>query len=590
MTKEKTKNSIGLDLRIMRRIYGMARPYAGIVFWAAFVTIGMAVLGAVRPVLVQYAIDHSIAKKDELQLLMLITALTGMLLLQTLFQFLQGYLTQLIGQNVIRDLRQKVYHFILRLRLSFFDRTPVGTLVTRSVNDIETIADNFSEGLITISGDILQIVLILFFMFWQSWELSLVSLSVFPLLLIAANIFKNKVRDSFQSVRNAVARLNAFVQEHIQGMQVVQIFGVEAQEMEKFKKINKEHTSANIRGIMAYSVFFPVVEIVTALSIALIIWYGLHSVLSQRGVTPGMITAFIMYINMFYRPIRIIADRFNTMQMGMVAAERVFKLIDDSTQTEVQSGTKTTAVQGAIEFRNVSFAYVPGQPVIHNVSFSVPKGTTTALVGATGSGKTTLINLINRLYEVEEGGITIDGIPVKEYDLPYLRSRIGMVLQDVFLFHGSIADNISLFDTGISRKRIEDAARAVGAHDFIMQLPGGYDYNVMERGSTLSTGQRQLISFARVLVHEPAILILDEATSSIDSASEEVIQKAIDVLLHNRTAIVIAHRLSTIQHAREILVMQHGQIIERGNHQTLLEKDGTYKMLYEMQFADIAED
>ncbi len=590
MAKEKSSTGIAFDFRIMRRIYGMARPYAALVVWAALVTIGMAVLGAVRPVLVQYAIDHSIAKKDEVQLLMLITLLAGMLLIQTLFQFLQGYLTQLIGQNVIRDLRKKVYHFILQLRLPFFDRTPVGTLVTRTVNDIETIADNFSEGLITISGDILQIVLILFFMFWQSWELSLVSLSVFPLLLIAANIFKNKVRDSFQSVRNAVARLNAFVQEHIQGMQVVQIFGVEAQEMEKFKKINKEHTSANIRGIMAYSVFFPVVEIVTALSIALIIWYGLHSVLSQRGVTPGMITAFIMYINMFYRPIRIIADRFNTMQMGMVAAERVFKLIDDPSHTEINTGTLTTPLQGRIEFRNVSFAYVAGQPVLKDVSFTVEKGTTTAIVGATGSGKRQLINLINRLYECEAGQIEIDSIPVRDFALPYLRSNVGMVLQDVFLFHGSIAGNIALFDDRISRRRIEDAARAVGAHEFIMQLPGGYDYNVMERGSTLSTGQRQLISFARVLVHEPAILILDEATSSIDSASEEVIQKAIDVLLHNRTAIVIAHRLSTIQHAREILVMKHGQIIERGNHTALLEKEGTYKMLYEMQFADSVED
>jgi ATP-binding cassette subfamily B protein len=493
----------------------------------------------------------------------------------------------LLGQNVVRDLRKKIYSFFLRAKLSYFDKTPVGTVVTRVVSDIETIADNFSEGLITISGDILQIVLILFLMFYQNWELSLVSLSVLPLLIIAANIFKNKVKESFHAVRNAVAKLNAFVQEHIQGMQIVQIFGVEKQEFEKFNKINKEHTKANIEGIMAYSIFFPVVEIVTALSIALIIWYGLRGVLTGNGITPGMITAFIMYINMFYRPIRIIADRFNTMQMGMVASERVFNLIDDESLPEKDFGKLATPIKGDIKFSNVSFAYQQDQNIIHNISFDVPAGKTVAIVGSTGSGKTTIINLLNRSYDEIEGEITIDGTSIYDYQMGYLRNNIGMVLQDVFLFSGTIAENISLFDKKMPMRNIIEAAKATGAHEFITKLPGDYNYNVMERGATLSTGQRQLISFARVLAHNPNILILDEATSSIDSSNEEIIQKAIKLLLQNRTSIVIAHRLSTIQNANEILVMDHGRIIERGSHAQLLSEDGAYKKLYDIQFEDV---
>jgi ATP-binding cassette subfamily B multidrug efflux pump len=583
----KTKTGIAFDWRLMRRIYGMAAPYKKQVWAAVALTVLMAVLGALRPLLVQYVIDDTIAGKNEAGLLWLTLLLVAMLFVQTFFQFYQGYITQVIGQNVIRDLRKKIFAFLLKARLNYFDKTPVGTVVTRTVSDIETIADNFSEGLITISGDILQIVLILFFMFYQSWEMSLVSLSVLPLLLIAANIFKNKVKESFHQVRNAVAKLNSFVHEHIQGMQIVQVFGAEKQEYKKFEKINREHTKANIDGIMAYAVFFPVVEIITALSIALIIWYGLHGVLGNSGITTGMITAFIMYINMFYRPIRIVADRFNTMQMGMVASERVFKLMDDSGITETDRGTNMQPIRGNITFRNVSFAYLPLQNVIRDISFEVPAGKTTAIVGATGSGKTTITNLLNRFYDHSDGEIHVDGVGIKEYKLEHLRKNIGTVLQDVFLFSGSVAQNIALFDEHISQKQIEDAAKAVGAHDFITKLPGGYDYNVMERGATLSTGQRQLISFARVLVHNPNILILDEATSSIDSANEALIQNAIRILLQNRTSIVIAHRLSTIQSADEILVMDHGEIKERGTHEELLQMGGAYKMLYDVQFSDV---
>ncbi len=583
----KIKTGLAFDWQLMRRVYGMAAPYKKQVWWAIILTILMAVTGALRPLLVQYVIDDSITGKNEVKLLWLTLLLVGLLLVQTFFQFYQGYITQVLGQNVVRDLRTKTYSYFLKAKLNYFDKTPVGTVVTRAVSDIETIADNFSEGLITISGDILQIVLILFLMFYQSWQMSLVSLAVLPLLLIAANVFKNKVKASFQAVRNAVSKLNAFVQEHIQGMQIVQIFGVEKQEFEKFNKINKEHTKANIDGIMAYSIFFPLVEIITALSVALIIWFGLRGVLIQNGITTGMITAFIMYINMFYRPIRVIADRFNTMQMGMVASERVFKLLDDEEILEKDLGTLTTPITGNILFKNVSFEYLAGQPVINSISFEVPRGTTTAIVGATGSGKTTIINLLNRFYENQTGLISIDDKPINEYTLHHLRSHIGMVLQDVFLFSGSIAQNISLYDDRISQEKIEAAARAVGADVFIEKLPNGYQYEVMERGATLSTGQRQLISFARVLANNPAILILDEATSSIDSANEDVIQKAIKLLLKNRTAIVIAHRLSTIQNANEILMMDHGEILERGTHESLLIQSGAYKALYEMQFQTI---
>ncbi|MCX6188960.1 MAG: ABC transporter ATP-binding protein [Bacteroidetes bacterium] len=585
MTKIKT--GIAFDWQLMRRVYGMASPYKKQVWWAVLLTVMMAVLGSLRPLLVQYVIDHKISGKDEVGLLWLTILLVGMLFLQTFFQFYQGYITQVLGQNVVRDLRKKIYSFILKAKLSYFDKTPVGTIVTRTVNDIETIADNFSEGLITISGDILQIVLILFFMFYQSWEMSLVSLSVLPLLLIAANLFKNKVKASFHAVRNAVSKLNAFVQEHIQGMQIVQIFGVEKQEFEKFSTINKEHTKANIDGIMAYSLFFPVVEIITALSVALIIWFGLHGVLAQNGITPGMITAFIMYINMFYRPIRVIADRFNTMQMGMVASERVFKLMDDTSVLETDHGTMVTPILGNIKFNAVSFGYLPLQNVLHKISLEVPAGKTTAIIGATGSGKTTIINLLNRFYEYHDGEISIDGIPIKDYTLTHLRGNIGMVLQDGFLFRGTIAENISLYDDTISMQKIKDAAQAIGAHDFIEKLPGGYHYNVMERGATLSTGQRQLISFARVLAQNPNILILDEATSSIDSANEEIIQNAIKILLKTRTSIVIAHRLSTIQNADEIVVLDHGEIVERGTHENLLNQKGAYKLLYDVQFQEV---
>lgn len=584
MKNEKKKRGDFLDIKLMSRVYSLAAPYKKQVWLSVLLTIIMAVLGASRPMLVQYTLDEEMMSGNNQGLLNMTLMLIGMLVLQTLSQFYQTYLTSWLGQSAIRDLRNKVFKHITSLNLNYFDKTPVGTLITRCISDIETIAEIFAEGLISISGDVLQIFLILFFMFYIDWRLALISLSVLPLLLLSAYVFKELVKKSFLEVRNAVARLNTFVQEHIQGMQVVQIFGIEKQEFKKFEEINAHHTSANVRGVMYYSIFFPVVEIITAASIALVVWYGLGGILRNEGITFGMITSFIMYVNMFYRPIRVVADRFNTMQMGMVASERIFKLTDDLQQIEKNNGTKVPSIKGEVEFQNVWFAYQNEEYVLKNISFKVEAGKTLALVGTTGSGKTSIINLINRSYLHQKGCVLVDGLDVNEIDLQHLRSNIGLVLQDVFLFSGSIRDNITLNNEEISDEQVIAAARAVGAHSFISKLPGGYNFKVKERGASLSTGQRQLISFARVLAYNPKILILDEATSSIDSESEELIQHAVEVLLKGRTSIVIAHRLSTIVHAHEILVMENGTILERGNHAELLVANGVYKNLFEKQF------
>ncbi len=571
------------DTSLLRRVFSFARPYRRSFYLSMFLTVLLAVLSPVRPYLIQLSVDKYIAN-DLMQLLFTVTMLqVGLLIVETVVRFFFSYLTNWLGQSVIKDMRVAVYKKIVRLDLAFFDKTPIGTLTTRTINDIEAINDIFSEGIISIVADVLMIVAILGVMFYEDWRLTLISLSPFPVLIFATYIFKESVNKSFHRVRNAVSALNAFVQEHLTGMVVVQAFSAENREFGKFRTINKDHRKANIDAIFAYSVFFPIVEIILAISLGLMVWWGANKVLNFE-VTQGVMIAFIMYLNMLFRPLRILADKFNTLQMGMVASERVFKVLD-SNEYIPDNGTHTAEnMKGGIKFDHVWFAYKDDRYVLKDIDFEVKPGQTVAIVGHTGSGKTTIISILNRLYEIQKGTISIDGIPLPDYKLEALRSRIGVVLQDVFLSSGSIYDNITLRNANISREQVESAAKLIGMHEFIMQLPGGYDYQVMERGSTLSLGQRQLISFIRALLYNPAILILDEATSSVDTESEMLIQHAIDKLIADRTAIVIAHRLSTISKADKIIVLDKGEIKEMGNHEELLQVEGFYHKLYMMQF------
>lgn len=543
----------------------------------------MALLSPVRPYLIQLTVDKYITNQ-WMQMLIIVTIVqVVLLLLETAVRFFFSYLTNWLGQSVIKDLRVAVFKKVVHLNLGFFDKTPIGTLTTRTINDIEAINDVFSEGIISIVADVLMIVAILGVMAYEDWRLTLISLSPFPVLIFATYIFKESVNKSFHQVRNAVSALNAFVQEHLTGMVVVQAFSAEKREHARFRTINKDHRKANIDAIFAYSVFFPVVEIILAISLGLMVWWGANKVLNYE-VTQGVMIAFIMYLNMLFRPLRVLADKFNTLQMGMVASERVFKVLD-SDDYMPDNGTHTTPVtKGSLDFEHVYFAYKDEHYVLKDINFSVKAGETVAIVGHTGSGKTTIISILNRLYEINKGQIKLDGINIQDYKLSALRSRIGVVLQDVFLFSGSVYENITLRNPAITRQQVEDAARLIGMHDFIMQLPGGYDYLVMERGSTLSLGQRQLISFVRALLYDPAILILDEATSSVDTESEQLIQHAIDKLISDRTAIVIAHRLSTISKADKIIVLDKGEIKEMGNHEELLKLEGFYAKLHAMQF------
>ncbi|MFB6457526.1 ABC transporter ATP-binding protein [Chitinophaga sp. Hz27] len=550
-------------------------------------TVVLAVISPLRPYLIQITVDKYIANQ-LMRMLVLVTVLQiALLLLETVVRFFFSYLTNWLGQSVVKDMRVTVFKKIIHLNLAFFDKTPIGTLTTRTINDIEAINDVFSEGIISIVADLLMIIAILTVMFIEDWRLTLVSLSPFPILIIATYIFKETVNKSFYRVRNAVSALNAFVQEHLTGMVVVQAFTGEKREFARFKQINKDHRDANIDAIFAYSVFFPVVEIILAISLGLMVWWGSNKVLNYE-VTQGVMIAFIMYLNMLFRPLRMMADKFNTLQMGMVASERVFKILDNEDYIPDHGKQDGKNMKGALSFDHVSFAYVEDRYVLKDIDFEAKPGDTVAIVGHTGSGKTTIISILNRLYEVQKGSIKIDGVPLPDYSLHALRSRIGVVLQDVFLFSGSIYDNITLHNAAISREEVESAARLIGIHDFIMQLPGGYDYQVMERGSTLSLGQRQLISFVRALLYDPAILVLDEATSSVDTESELLIQNAIDKLIADRTAIIIAHRLSTISKADKIIVLDKGEIKEMGSHEELLKLEGFYYKLHSMQFTSSA--
>jgi ATP-binding cassette subfamily B multidrug efflux pump len=577
------KTGSAFDFSLLRRVYALAKPYKTKLIIAIGLTVLMAFLGPVRPYLIQYTLDHYVVNGDMKGLIWMSVLIFALLLIQSLFQVWSTILTNFLGQRVIKDLRNRLYRYLSQLKLSFYDKTPVGTMVTRNVSDIETIADVFSEGLINITGDLLQIIFILILMFYTDWRLSLVSLSVLPILIYAGYLFKEAVRKSFEEVRNEVARLNTFVQEHIQGMQIVQLFNRETIELGRFKKINESHRDANIRSVFYYSVFFPVVEIVAAISTALIVWYGAKEVIGETA-SVGVLIAFIMYIQLFFRPIRQLADRFNTLQMGMVAAQRIFKLLDEKDNEEPNGTQKLESIEGEIEFKDVWFGYAPEEYVLKNINIHVKKGSTIALIGATGAGKSSIINLLSRFYEIQKGAIYIDGINLKDLDIYTVRKHISVVLQDVFLFSGTVMDNIRLFNKNITDEQIIETAKLLGAHRFIERLPNGYFQEVHERGATLSVGQRQLISFVRAMVSNPKVLVLDEATSSIDNETEQVIQSAIQIMMKGRTSIVIAHRLSTIQYADEIIVLDKGQIVERGSHSQLLGIDGFYRHLYQLQF------
>lgn len=583
-TNKNFKTGNAFDFPQLKRVYALAKPYKQKLFIAIALTLLMSFLGPLRPYLMQYTIDHYIVFFNTQGLINMSMLILGILILQSLMQVWSTVLTNYLAQNVIKDLRMQVYEYLTSLRLKFYDKTPVGTLVTRTVSDIETIADVFSEGLINITGDILQIIFILFIMLYSDWRLSLVSLSVLPILLFAGYLFKEKVRVSFESVRTQVARLNTFVQEHIQGMQIVQIFNRENKELNKFKLINKEHRNANIRSVFYYSVFFPVVEVIAAVSTALIVWYGSKEVMHMQ-TSIGTMIAFIMYIGMFYRPIRQLADRFNTLQMGMVASERIFKLLDDKENLEPTGNTIIESIEGEIEFKDVWFGYNPDEFVLKGINIKLEKGKTLALVGATGAGKSSIINLLSRFYEIQKGEILIDNKPLYDLEIKSVRKHISVVMQDVFLFSGSVMDNIRLYNKNISESTIIETAKLLGAHDFINRLPNGYLQDVHERGATLSVGQRQLISFVRAMVTNPEILILDEATSSVDNETEMAIQEAIKKMMEGRTSVVIAHRLSTVQFADEIIVLEKGEIVERGSHAQLIQINGFYKRLYDLQFS-----
>jgi ATP-binding cassette subfamily B protein len=571
------------DISLLRRIFTFAVPYRRSFYMSMFLTVLLAVISPMRPYLIQLTVDKYIAGQ-LMQMLIFITVIQVLLLLlETVMRFYFSYLSNWLGQSVIKDLRVTVYKKIVHLNLGFFDKTAIGTLTTRTINDIEAINDVFSEGLISIIADMLMIIAILVVMFMEDWRLTLISLSPFPILIVATYIFKESVNKSFYRVRNAVSALNAFVQEHLTGVAIVQAFTGEKREYARFRQINKEHRAANIDAIFAYSVFFPVVEIILAISLGLMVWWGANKVLNYE-VTQGVMIAFIMYLNMLFRPLRMLADKFNTLQMGMVASERVFRIMDSDDHI-ADTGTKdAAAMKGAITFDHVYFAYKDAEYVLKDIDFAARPGETIAIVGHTGSGKTTIISILNRLYEIQKGRILIDGTDIKDYSLSALRSRIGVVLQDVFLFAGSVYENITLRNPAITKEQVEQASRLIGMHDFIMQLPGGYDYQVMERGSTLSLGQRQLISFVRALLYNPSILILDEATSSVDTESEMLIQQAIDKLISDRTSIIIAHRLSTISKASKIIVLDKGEIREMGTHEELLKLGGFYYKLHSMQF------
>ncbi|UIR56043.1 ABC transporter ATP-binding protein/permease [Sphingobacterium sp. SRCM116780] len=574
------------DVNLLRRMMKYMKPYGAIFWMSVILTILLAAVAPALPMLIQYTLDKYILQFNTKGLNYMFILMVVLVMIQTSVRYYHTLMTNTLGQSVIRDIRIEIFNHITSLRLKYFDKTALGKLITRTISDLETISNIFSEGLIQIIGDLLQLVVILGVMFYTDWKLTLIVLIPMPLMIAATYIFKEAMKSAFQDVRKWVSNLNTFLQEHISGMGIIKYFAREEQEMNKFKEINAHHRNANIRANWYFSIFFPVLEIIMAIALGLLVWFGSKQILSDV-ISPGVVVAFIMYINMIFRPIRELIDKFNTLQMGMVSAERIFEVLDTDEHTPNSGTLKSNHIRGEIEFKNVWFAYNDENWVLKDVNFKVAPGETLALVGATGAGKSSTINILSRFYEINKGQILLDGVDIREYELNFLRNTIATVLQDVFLFSDSILHNIDLHDDSITRESIIAAAKQVGAHDFIMRLPGGYDYQVQERGATLSSGQAQLISFIRALVHDPRILILDEATSSVDTETEELIQHAIDNLMVGRTAIVIAHRLSTIQKADKIIVLEKGEIMEMGTHHELLNIDGYYKKLYDLQFHSV---
>ncbi len=574
------------DSKLMARLLGYIKPYKKYVIFAIILNIIVAALGPVRPYLTMIAIDDYIANSDYTGLFYIGLALFASLLLQSVIQYFLTYYTQYLGQRTLYDLRTQIFNHTQKLALKFFDRTPIGRIVTRATNDVEALGELFSSGIVMVFSDIFIIIWILVFMFFMDFQLSLVTLSVLPVLIYGTFLFRRKVRDRYRDVRLHLARLNSYMQEHITGMSAVQIFHREKEGFKKFSGINDDYRVANIKSIFYYAIFFPSVELVSAVAIGLIIWYGGGEVI--RGAsTIGILFAFIQFTEMFFRPIRDLSEKYNILQTAMASSERIFKLLDDETFIKnPESAVKLEKVKGQIDFKNVWFAYNEDDFVLKDISFSIKPGETVAIVGHTGAGKTSIINILTRFYDINKGKIYIDGIDIETVDKKDLREHISIVHQDVFLFSGNIESNINLDGEKISREKVIEAAKIVGADEFIMALPNNYDQEVKERGATLSVGQKQLISFARALAFDPKILILDEATSSVDTEAEQLIQRAIEKLLVGRTAIVIAHRLSTIQNADKIIVLHKGEIRETGNHQELLAKHGIYYKLYELQYKD----
>jgi ATP-binding cassette subfamily B protein len=585
MNEEKPSGKV-FDAKTLKRLFAFVKPYIKIFNWLVVLTLLGGILTPIRPFLVQQTIDGDIAKGDLQGLLYMTVILVILAFLQSLVQYYHTFYSNWLGQSVIRDIRTKLYEHVINFRLSFFDKTPNGRLVTRHISDIETLADIFSEGVAAIAGDLLQLVFLIAIMLYTDWRLTLVSLSTLPFLILATYIFKEKMKKAFSEVRAAVANLNTFVQEHITGMNIVQIFNSEDRELTKFNKINREHRTAHLKTVLYYSIYFPVAEVIAATGTGLLVWYGAREVLHNE-VTAGVLIAFIMYISLFFRPIRTLADRFNTLQMGIVASDRILKLLDSHEDVSATGTYKAQTIEGNVLFKDVWFAYSGENYVLKHINFEVKKGETIAFVGATGAGKSSIINLLSRFYEINKGQIFLDGIDIQTFDLQNLRRHIGVVLQDVFLYSDSIRHNITLGNTEITDEQIWHAAELVGAKEFIERLPNKLDYNVMERGATLSVGQRQLISFVRAMVYDPKIIVLDEATSSVDSETEQLIQKAIEKMMNGRTAMVIAHRLATIQKAHKIIVLDKGEIKEMGTHSELLEKDGYYAHLHHIQYKEV---
>ena len=575
------------DSKLFRRIMRVSKPHIHLLIYGLFLTFSLAFLSPLRPYIIGKLVGEYVRLSDEESLFYGALLVVGILIVESLMLIAVSYLSSDLGQRVVKDLRDQLFRHITKLRLRYFDQKPIGMLVTRSVSDMETIAEIFSQGILVIAGDLLKLTGVLCFMIYINWKLTLIVLIPIPILLISTRIFKNAIKTSFQEVRKQISGLNSFVQEHITGMNIVQIFSREGVEALKFSKINSAHKKAHIKGIMAYSIFFPVVEILSATSVALLVIFCIWSI-SYGGVDYGTVTtemmSFVLYVNMLFRPIRMLADRFNTLQMGMVGSARVFELLDTKEYIFQNDDLKPKSFNGNIKFNNVHFSYDDKASVFKGLTFEVNAGETVAIVGPTGAGKTSLINLISRYYEFQKGTILLDDYNIRNLDLDVLRSKIAVVLQDVFLYNTSILENITIGNRNISREQVIESAKKVGVHEFIMQLPNGYDFEVKERGGLLSSGQRQIIAFIRAYVYQPQLLILDEATSSIDSLSEEFIQNATEEITKSRTSIIIAHRLSTIQNADCIFVMDQGQIVEQGKHGELLKKKGKYFELYKNQF------